>query len=226
MTTAFDQRAIDSVRVSFHEFFRVELVLSDEEIMHILSTQAFENLGAQNRYIYHKHVDKENATAQALLAQEERPGIADEPTNFIPDHTLTNSQLRDLGELTHTLDFHQLVFLSAFLAYHDGPISEVNDALLAQCLSFLTLNGATEDMLHAFTALIHASWRELQADDDDVKRIDDEYEARTNPFWRCEECGHKDHAKPMPTDREAFYAKQQAETCPRCNSEALTPIGL
>lgn len=53
----------------------------------------------------------------------------------------------------------------------------------------------------------------------------DDGEREYKPFWRCEECGHEDHAKPMPANRDAFYAAGKAPVCKRCKSEAMTPIG-
>lgn len=49
------------------------------------------------------------------------------------------------------------------------------------------------------------------------------------PFWRCEECGHEDHAKVMPANREAFYErmhKGNPPKCPKCKSEAFVPVGF
>lgn len=49
------------------------------------------------------------------------------------------------------------------------------------------------------------------------------------PFWRCEECGHKDHKKPMPADRVAFYRglgiTKDSPKCPKCKSVGFMPVG-
>lgn len=49
------------------------------------------------------------------------------------------------------------------------------------------------------------------------------------PFWRCEECGHEDHKKPMPLDRNKFYETMHAKgspKCPSCKSETFVPVGF
>ncbi len=48
------------------------------------------------------------------------------------------------------------------------------------------------------------------------------------PFWRCEECGHESHGRPMPKDRDAFYARvatHEAPLCPKCRSRSFMPVG-
>ena len=46
----------------------------------------------------------------------------------------------------------------------------------------------------------------------------------SKPYWRCEECGHEDHKKPMPVDRAKFYSKESPK-CPRCKSQTFVPVG-
>lgn len=47
----------------------------------------------------------------------------------------------------------------------------------------------------------------------------------SKPYWFCEECGYEDHNKPMPKDRQKFYAKDEpAHKCPRCKSKSLMPF--
>lgn len=58
---------------------------------------------------------------------------------------------------------------------------------------------------------------------------DNEMEEPRKPFWRCQECGHKDEKKPMPIDRDKFYAKVHAGSspkCPKCKSEGFMPSGF
>ena len=48
------------------------------------------------------------------------------------------------------------------------------------------------------------------------------------PYWFCESCGHEDHKKTLPADRQAFYAHVDAHggpTCPKCKSEGFMPVG-
>jgi Zn finger protein HypA/HybF involved in hydrogenase expression len=49
-----------------------------------------------------------------------------------------------------------------------------------------------------------------------------------NPHWRCTECNHVDHEKPMPEDREKFYKKEEpGYSCPKCKSHAcFVPVGF
>jgi hypothetical protein len=44
------------------------------------------------------------------------------------------------------------------------------------------------------------------------------------PYWYCEECGHEDHVRAMPKDRESFYLIEEHD-CPRCKSLGFHPIG-
>lgn len=66
----------------------------------------------------------------------------------------------------------------------------------------------------------------------DFEEEDDIYESfpKSKPFWSCEECGYESHTKPMPKDREKFYAKvhaTQGPTCPKCKSEgSFMPRGF
>lgn len=49
------------------------------------------------------------------------------------------------------------------------------------------------------------------------------------PFWICQACGHIDHDKPMPIDREKFYQRMHEKgspVCPKCKSEAFVPQGF
>jgi hypothetical protein len=55
--------------------------------------------------------------------------------------------------------------------------------------------------------------------------LDDDIPPR-QPFWRCEECGHQDHIKPMPTDRAKFYARTESPKCPKCKSVGFVPVGF
>lgn len=55
-----------------------------------------------------------------------------------------------------------------------------------------------------------------------------EDDAPAKPFWRCESCGHEDHERTMPPDRQAFYAGNRPKwltVCPRCKSDDFTPVG-
>ncbi len=50
----------------------------------------------------------------------------------------------------------------------------------------------------------------------------------SKPFWRCESCGHENHERAMPPDRQAFYAGNRPKwltVCPRCKSDDFTPVG-
>lgn len=54
-------------------------------------------------------------------------------------------------------------------------------------------------------------------------------EESKQPFWRCEECGHESHTRPMPKNREAYYQKMHkgiGTKCPKCKSETFVPIGF
>ena len=67
---------------------------------------------------------------------------------------------------------------------------------------------------------------------------DDTEEYETVPkrvFWFCEECGHADHNKPLPPDREAFYQNLDVRLtrvgytgykCPSCRSMSFLPKGF
>lgn len=60
------------------------------------------------------------------------------------------------------------------------------------------------------------------------EEFDEEFTDR-KPYWRCQECGHEDHNKALPTDREAFYrkvAQKGSPKCPKCKSEAFMPVGF
>lgn len=57
-------------------------------------------------------------------------------------------------------------------------------------------------------------------------------EPERKAFWQCEECGHQDHDRPLPPDRQLFYANQAVRIerlgqggykCPSCQSMALMP---
>lgn len=59
--------------------------------------------------------------------------------------------------------------------------------------------------------------------------FDDDWDRPQPKFWRCQECGHEDHSKAMPADREKFYAKiQKSESprCPSCKSVGFMPVGF
>lgn len=48
-------------------------------------------------------------------------------------------------------------------------------------------------------------------------------------FWRCEECGHEDRSRPLPPDREKFYARvaeRGSPKCPKCKSIGFMPVGF
>lgn len=60
--------------------------------------------------------------------------------------------------------------------------------------------------------------------DDDNDNDNEDYEQR-KPFWICQECGHKDTNKPMPTDRDKFYARAESPKCPKCKSVGFVPQG-
>lgn len=52
-------------------------------------------------------------------------------------------------------------------------------------------------------------------------------ETPSTSFWRCDECGYEDHAKPMPKDRDKFYAQANPERkCSGCKSMSLMPVGF
>lgn len=61
---------------------------------------------------------------------------------------------------------------------------------------------------------------------------DIEWDAPTErrKFWRCEECGHEDHSRPLPPDREKFYARVEergSPNCPKCKSRnCFMPVGF
>ena len=49
----------------------------------------------------------------------------------------------------------------------------------------------------------------------------------TVQYWQCQECGHRDIFRPMPKDREKFYARISQgiiHTCPKCHSESFMLI--
>lgn len=50
--------------------------------------------------------------------------------------------------------------------------------------------------------------------------------AQNKPYWFCEECGHIDYKKPMPSDREAFYRIKPDVKCPSCKSIGFHPVGF
>lgn len=58
------------------------------------------------------------------------------------------------------------------------------------------------------------------ADGEEVTDGDDQ-----KPYWICQECGHEDHNKPMPKDREKFYAHESPK-CPKCKSVGFIPQGF
>lgn len=58
--------------------------------------------------------------------------------------------------------------------------------------------------------------------------INPQEDSDSKPFWRCESCGHEDHSRAMPPDRQAFYAGNRPKwltVCPRCKSDDFTPVG-
>jgi Zn ribbon nucleic-acid-binding protein len=46
------------------------------------------------------------------------------------------------------------------------------------------------------------------------------------PYWQCQSCGHKDHKKPLPKDRDAYYRNPKPAKCPRCKSDDMAPVGF
>lgn len=72
--------------------------------------------------------------------------------------------------------------------------------------------------LYGAELALTASLIDPQEDDDSCSK----------PFWRCESCGHEDHSRAMPPDRQAFYAGNRPKwltVCPRCKSDDFTPVG-
>lgn len=56
-----------------------------------------------------------------------------------------------------------------------------------------------------------------------------QYDKDHKPFWRCDECLHESHKKPMPSDREGFYAsvnRNGSPTCPNCGSPSFMPVNF
>ena len=59
---------------------------------------------------------------------------------------------------------------------------------------------------------------------------EDGFEPR-NPYWFCEECGHKTPIEPEQRDmvRAVFFGRKggpKARKCPKCKSEGFTPVGV
>lgn len=55
--------------------------------------------------------------------------------------------------------------------------------------------------------------------------MSDEIQRRS--YWYCEECDHKDHIKPMPSSKEAFYNavdRTGGYKCPKCKSLGYHPV--
>lgn len=55
--------------------------------------------------------------------------------------------------------------------------------------------------------------------------MDEDYELEEeSPHWKCQECGHTPFWQIPPAN---FFTKgHKARKCPRCKSEACTPVGL
>lgn len=69
-----------------------------------------------------------------------------------------------------------------------------------------------------------AEWLGVTTEDIDWDR------PASEKFWRCEECGHEDRSRPLPPDREKFYARVQergSPNCPKCKSRnCFMPVGF
>jgi Zn finger protein HypA/HybF involved in hydrogenase expression len=56
-----------------------------------------------------------------------------------------------------------------------------------------------------------------------------EDEPKRKPFWKCEECGHTDKIKAIPTDKEKYYERLHKfgnYKCPKCKSESFVLYGF
>lgn len=67
--------------------------------------------------------------------------------------------------------------------------------------------------------MTRAIWERLQARK--AAKLGEYDFAPEKPYWHCEECGHKDRTKPMPKDRNSFFAREAQHGglhCPKCLS--------
>lgn len=55
---------------------------------------------------------------------------------------------------------------------------------------------------------------------------DDPYGEPSNPSWICQHCGHEDTSKPMPKDRDKYYANPYEAKCSKCKGKTMTPSGF
>lgn len=60
----------------------------------------------------------------------------------------------------------------------------------------------------------------------DATKSEDSYFVIKRQYWKCNECGHEDHDKQMPLDRDAFYKRAESPKCPKCKSIGFVPIGF
>ncbi len=54
-------------------------------------------------------------------------------------------------------------------------------------------------------------------------------EVKAEPYWLCQECGHEDHTRPMPVNKNEFYekvSKKGSPKCPLCKSVGFMPVGF
>lgn len=61
--------------------------------------------------------------------------------------------------------------------------------------------------------------------------MSDEFEfTPAEKYWCCQECTYIDRKKPMPVNREVFYAAVErsgkSPKCPHCGSQSLMPVGF
>lgn len=64
---------------------------------------------------------------------------------------------------------------------------------------------------------------------DFVMQVLEDEPQETVKYWMCEECGYKDHGKPMPLNRAAFYLRVEKfghAKCPKCKSQTFAPVGF
>lgn len=62
-----------------------------------------------------------------------------------------------------------------------------------------------------------------------VTEEDVDWDRPGKPYWACQECGHRDDSKAMPSDRAKFYArveKNGSPKCPDCKSIGFMPVGF